>query len=170
MLIPITSSRDNAMSITYKDIVNKRIEMQNLIEMRKAKLQKDAQTLVSAYENSLQLPDTMWIDKTGKNQYYVTVGRFDNAGFQQAPMASFRLNERRELVFHLSTVVGSDINGERCVFEVSMWYQEDILYVEVEDPAYRLTVASPTAPSGFHQITELIKMLMMNNFSDPNLT
>ncbi|MCC8379879.1 hypothetical protein [Xenorhabdus sp. PB30.3] len=123
------NNKGKFMTVTYKDMHEKMLSIQNEIQKRDNFLRKIAQKLVKAYEDSLQLESHHWTDIEGRDRPYVLIGDIEEGDFTKKHINDIEVNgNTMKLV--IATVVddtprGGDTAG--CEVEISTdKYAEEI--------------------------------------------
>ncbi|HDM8093494.1 TPA: hypothetical protein PXN44_004393 [Yersinia enterocolitica] len=171
MLVRIANDWEQGMTITYADIKQQKIKLDEGRQARRVKLQRDVGNLMNAYRDSLSLEYPQWFDKGDVARPYVTVGFFnDNKRYEKTSIASLQLDKEHKISFLISTVVDdSPTKGDHYIISVSLYYNAGVLIAEIGDGQCNISVANPDAEDGFTEVIEEIKQLIITGLTDHSL-
>lgn len=170
MLIRDRSNMEKAMSITYKDIVLQRIEMDQKYQKRKALLQTEAGKLVKEYSDSLKIPADKWHDGE-REQSFVRTGITNAAGnFERRPVRASQLDDKYRVNFILSTAVNTDVSGGEWIYvPVSVWMNNGYINVSINNGTHELTIANGDDEGRYLEAATLLKQQVMLAILEPDL-
>lgn len=160
------------MSITYEDIKNQRIKLDQLYSKRQRKLQDLAYKLVGEYRESLSLPSEVWRDANKVERAYVTIGSINDKGnYQQGSINTVRLDNEYKVKFVVSTVVDDNplTGGQHYLLTIAMWYENGEVVVDVSKGLKQIIVSSPDQEYAFTEACDAMKQVLLSGLTDPRL-
>lgn len=158
--------------ITYDDIRNQMLKLEERHRVRRADLQKRVSKLLACYVDSLKLESPTWIDNSGNTRSYVQFGELnENQKFEKSAPAFITLDENHALNFKVSTVINDSRldGGDTYISSLSMWFQDGDLRVAVGDDGQQFIVSDPDSEQGYVEVCEAIKASILSGLTDSRL-
>ncbi|HEQ1858449.1 TPA: hypothetical protein VEO38_001986 [Providencia alcalifaciens] len=171
MYIPNLTYAGKGMSITYKDIVKARADLQEKYAKRQQLLQSCAQKLFASYRDSLSLENPQWKSSEGTTREYVSIGTVKNDGkFETCSPLSLRMNEDYSLNFALSTVLDDNpyTGGGYYIVNVSMKITNGALTLNLGGQV-DLAILSFDSVESYLEASSIIKQIIMVGLNDEAL-
>lgn len=161
------------MSIDYAQIRERREQVEKAREGRHALVISEAQSLVDAYEESLNLDNKTWTDVKGITVPYVMAGRlYDEVNFRRCALNSIELNNDYSMSFSIATVVDDSPRGgalSRVDIRVSIKDSKGVVVADVGIGQKSKRFEIPVTDNKYKAACEEIKLLVLMSVNDSNL-
>ncbi|MDE9447361.1 hypothetical protein KKJ04_17605 [Xenorhabdus bovienii] len=120
-------SEGRFMTITYKDIRERKLDVEKERNARISPIFSAASALVNAYKESLELESNTWDNIQGISHEYVMIGIVnEKEEFQQTPLTEIKLTPENHLNFTISTVVDdSPKGGDTVLVGVTLFFDNN---------------------------------------------
>ncbi|MEI8589602.1 hypothetical protein KKI90_07260 [Xenorhabdus bovienii] len=111
------------MTITYKEMRERKIKLDEKRIETMNKVEKEALTLVEKYTESLQLERDSWEDYLGNYNPYVIVGSVNSGGyFKETSITSVAIDNYNTINFTIRTVIDDTPRGGSFVpVDITLW-------------------------------------------------
>ncbi|MDE9552772.1 hypothetical protein [Xenorhabdus bovienii] len=115
------------MTITYKDIRERKLDIEKERNARISPIYSAASALVDEYKESLELGSDTWADIRGISHPYVVIGIVNEEGeFQKKPLTEIKLTPECRLNFTISTVTDdSPEGGDTVLVGVTLFFDSN---------------------------------------------
>ncbi len=155
------------MSITYKDIRQKKEELKKKREERIQTTQKAALKLVNEYKKSLSLENDSWKDiKNIDHPYVYVVINYNEDKYRAAKISEIELTYNYTLEFVIMTVIDDSARGgESIATNISVWVDDSGISVYVGQSGGRLVVID----DNWVEVCDSIKDDVYQKITDPYL-
>ncbi|RUT64259.1 hypothetical protein CKG00_18000 [Morganella morganii] len=171
MYIPNTTYLEKGMLITYDDIKEAQLRLDEKVRERAGKLQHYIEKLTVEYGGSLRVPGDPWLTGKGLLSDFVKVGVRKNGVFEEMPLSMLSMDSLRDIHFSLCTVIDSgDVEGKALyVVDMSISMNDGKVCFCVAGHAKEITIWMPDSTGAFHEVCAVVKSIIMKGLKDPRL-